>query len=140
MSVPKLKKKLTEVFNKYIRLRDVDENGFGNCISCGNTLKYKAPNTQAGHYYPAPVETLRYNEANVNLQCKGCNHFKSGNLIEYRKGLLKKIGEERIQALDILAEMYKADGYTHDRFTLEFKISEYKDKISKLAKNKMFKV
>ena len=35
---------------------------------------------------------------------KQCNHYcnlkRSGNIIEYRKGLIAKIGEERVQALE----------------------------------------
>ncbi len=140
MSIPKLKNKLRDVFNKYIRLRDVDENGYGTCISCGNPLRYKTPNAQAGHYYPAPIEILRFNEMNVNLQCKGCNHFKSGNLIEYRKGLIRKYDGDAVQALDVLADYYKAHGHRWDRFTLETKIKEYQEKILKIAKSKMFKI
>lgn len=140
MSVPKLKAKLREVFNKFIRLRDTDENGYGFCISCGNQLKYGSPNIQAGHYYPAPVELLRFNEFNVNLQCKGCNHFKSGNLIEYRKGLVVKYGELQVYELDVLADIYKSKGHRWDRFTLEIKIKEYKQKVKDISKEKMFKV
>lgn len=139
MTLAKLKGNLTQIFNKYIRLRDVDENGYGYCISCGNQVQYKTPNYQAGHYYPAPVETLRFNENNVHGQCKACNHFKSGNLIEYRKGLIKKIGETGVKELDLLSEVYKANGHKWDRFTIEFKIAEYKAKIQRLAKSKMFK-
>lgn len=140
MSIPQLKKKLTRVFNEYVRLRDVDEYGNGNCISCGNPVKYGSPNIQAGHFYNAPIETLRYNENNVWVQCKSCNYFKSGNLIEYRKGLEKKIGEEGIKELDMLAGIYARGGYRHDRFTLEQKIKEYKDKVKVLKKTKMFEV
>lgn len=139
MSIPKLKNKLRDVFNKYIRLRDVDENGFGNCISCGCQVKYGDSNYQAGHYVSAPTESLRFNDFNVNGQCKSCNYFKSGNLIEYRKGLVKKIGLKNVEGLELIADIEKANGYRHDRFTLETKIKEYKDKITKLAKHKMFK-
>ena len=135
-SISKLKQKLRKVFNEYIRLRDVDEHGNGNCISCGNPLKFGSPNTQAGHFYPAPIETLRYSELNVHLQCKSCNYFKSGNLIEYRKGLVKKIGEDGIKELDMLAGVYARGGYRHDRFTLEQKIKEYKEKVKAIKKTK----
>ena len=138
MSIPQLKKKLTRVFNEYIRLRDVDEYGNGSCISCGNHVKYGSKNYQCGHFYPAPIETLRYNENNCNGQCISCNYFKSGNLIEYRKGLEKKIGEEGIKELDMLAGIYARGGYRHDRFTLEQKIKEYRGKVKAIRKTKMF--
>ncbi len=140
MGVPHLKSKLTTVFNQYIRLRDVDDSGYGFCISCGSLIQYGTANYQAGHYYPAPVESLRFNEFNVNGQCKSCNYFKSGNLIEYRKGLIKKIGEEKVIGLELIADMYKSNGYRHDRFSLEVKIKEYKQKLKDLKRHKMFKV
>lgn len=37
---------------------------------------------------------------NVNLCCRKCNCFLSGNLIEYRKGLVKKYGEEKVLMLE----------------------------------------
>lgn len=137
-SISQLKKKLQRVFNEYIRLRDVDEHGHGNCISCGSPVRFGNPNYQAGHYYPAPVETLRFNENNCNGQCKSCNYFKSGNLIEYRKGLVKKIGERGVKELDVLAGVYARGGYRHDRFTLETKMKEYKVKLKSIKKKKMF--
>ena len=40
-------------FHKFIRLRDTDDYGYGNCISSGQPLKYGRENTQAGHWFPA---------------------------------------------------------------------------------------
>jgi len=87
---------LQKVFNKFIRLRDQNEP----CISCGTTktnIQYAA-----GHYYPmGNYSFLRFHEDNVHKQCnKKCNMMLSGNLIEYRKNLVKKIGKEKLQWLD----------------------------------------
>lgn len=82
-------------FNKYIRLRDKNEP----CISCGNTNDVKY---DAGHYktvgaYPE----LRFEELNCHKQCsKNCNVEKSGNIIEYRKRLIKKIGLNKVEWLE----------------------------------------
>ena len=81
------------VFNKYIRLRDKDEL----CISC----KQKPKKSNAGHYYNANNHwNVRFNEDNVHLQCEHCNTFLSGNLINYRENLLKKIGEGKFKLLE----------------------------------------
>jgi hypothetical protein len=81
------------VFNKFIRLRD----DALPCISCGehrNTY-------DAGHYRStAAAPQLRFNEDNVHKQCVHCNQHKSGNAIEYRIGLVKRIGTERVEALE----------------------------------------
>lgn len=86
--------KLAQItFNKYIRLRDKDEL----CISC----KQKPKKSNAGHYYNANNHwNVRFDENNVHLQCEHCNTFLSGNLINYRENLLKKIGAEEFNVLE----------------------------------------
>jgi len=75
-------------FNAYIRERDK-----GNaCISCG---RHHRGQNHAGHYRTvAACPELRFNPLNCNLQCAPCNNHLSGNLVEYRKGLLDKVGPE----------------------------------------------
>lgn len=88
-----LKETAQKVVNKRIRERDIDEP----CISCGKYDK----NKQAGHFWPQGSKGfLRYHPDNLHGQCHNCNHWKSGNLLEYRISLVKKIGEERVQWLD----------------------------------------
>lgn len=89
-------KELETIVNEYVRLRDQDKP----CISCG-----AHPGTftiTAGHYYPAGTyKNIRYDLININGQCWwNCNKNKSGNLIEYRKGLVKRYGEEAVIDLD----------------------------------------
>lgn len=88
-------RELQTVFNEYIRLRDKDLP----CISCGTT---KAVQYHAGHYksvgaYP----NMRFNEDNVHKQCgKNCNKELHGNVHEYRKGLILRVGIEKVEALE----------------------------------------
>lgn len=81
------------IFNKFIRLRDELQP----CISCGehrNTY-------DAGHYRSVgAAPQLRFNEDNCHKQCVHCNQHKSGNAIEYRIGLVKRIGAKRVEALE----------------------------------------
>ena len=81
-------------FNKYIRKRDE-----GNpCISCGRSTGCKV---NAGHYRSVGAcPELRFEEDNVHLQCEHCNCFRSGNAIDYRIGLIRKIGVERVEWLE----------------------------------------
>jgi len=95
-------KKAQTSFNAYIRARDA---GFP-CISCG------VPDGQgkrnACHYRPAGVNTaLRFNEDNVFGGCERCNTYQSGNLVNYRIGLIKRIGIERVELLESNHEIKK---------------------------------
>jgi Bacteriophage Lambda NinG protein len=54
---------------------------------------------------------LRFNEDNVHAQCKYCNNQLSGNAANYRIGLVKRIGLERVEALEC---DHKLNHYTKD--------------------------
>jgi hypothetical protein len=82
------------IFNKYIRLRDK-----GNvCISCQKPINGVS---HASHYLSAGGHSnVRFNEDNVWVSCYKCNVMLSGNQVEYRKALIKKIGIERVEWLE----------------------------------------
>jgi len=82
------------VFNAYIRERDKGKS----CISCNKTL---TEDYDAGHYYPvSSYPNLRFNEDNVHGQCKSCNQFNDGNTTAYLSGLVKRIGQKRVELLE----------------------------------------
>lgn len=83
--------KAQKAFNKFIRERDKDRG----CISCNGRVE------QAGHYFnQGQHSALRFNEVNVNGQCVRCNLHMHGNLINYRNGLVKKYGEQKVLLLE----------------------------------------
>jgi predicted nucleic acid-binding protein len=88
-------KKAERACNAYIRARDAGQG----CISCG---RHDADVWNAGHFISVGANsTLRYDEDNIHLQCaRPCNKDKGGNIVEYRKALLKKIGPERLTRLE----------------------------------------
>lgn len=114
-----------QVFNKYIRLRDKDKG----CISCGKPLTGKF---DAGHFFNANNHwSVRFDEDNVHGQCVECNRWKHGNLLNYKDGLIERIGHERINALSVyLRETRK---YSIDE--LKEIIATYKKKIKDLESN-----
>jgi hypothetical protein len=112
-------KKTQTTFNQFIRLRDAGKP----CISCGTT---KPVQFCAGHYKTVGGNPeLRFSEMNVFGQCnKHCNLSLSGNIIEYRKGLLKRIGPDK---LDWVEGPHEAKNYTLD--DIKAIREEYKAKI-----------
>ena len=83
-----------QVFNKFIRLRDKDQL----CISCQKPINGVS---HASHYLSAGGHSnVRFNEDNVWVSCYKCNVMLSGNQVEYRKALIKKIGIERVEWLE----------------------------------------
>jgi len=91
-------KEAQAAFNKYIRLRDRDEP----CISCGGTTNDKDLLTgsrwDAGHYRSVgSAPELRFEELNCFKQCVKCNRNLSGNSVNYRVRLIKRIGLGKVE-------------------------------------------
>lgn len=114
--------------NKFIRLRDRDDP----CISCGRNMKgggYTGSGVlQAGHYRSrGACSSLRYHEDNIHGQCAQCNERKSGNAVDYRIGLVRKIGLDRVEWLE---SQPKSRRWTQEE--LENLISKYKLKCKEI--------
>lgn len=89
-------KELQTVFNQWIRLRDADEP----CISCGRPPSWQGQ-WDAGHYRSrGSSPALRFDPDNVHKQCGPCNVHLSGNLIEYRVGLIERRGIRVVERLE----------------------------------------
>ena len=91
------------VFNKFIRTRDADKP----CISSGvGNISYvsgrpKQTSWDAGHYRTVgSCPELRFNEFNVHKQSVHDNQHLHGNIIQYRIGLIQRIGLEKIEWLE----------------------------------------
>ena len=68
---------------------------------------------------------LRFNVDNCHLQCSQCNNHLSGNIIEYRKRLLERIGQKRLDWVEGYHEPVK---YSTEKLT---EIKEYYNKLRK---------
>ena len=107
------KSKADKVFSLFIRKRDA-ENG-GNCISCGKWFPYEE--LDAGHFISRNCLQLRYDERNVNAQCRLCNRFRNGEQALYAKGLDTKYGKG---TSDELLEIYKNSKSNIEKFSTQF--------------------
>lgn len=115
------------IFNRFIRLRDENQS----CICCGRTVmkQYLTGSAwDAGHYRSTgSAPHLRFNEDNTHKQLVFCNRNRAGNAVEYRIGLIKRIGIERVEALESNNSPRK---YTIDELR-SLKV-HYQDKIKEL--------
>ena len=95
-SLSKAKKRLDNVFSRYIRTK-YSKNGYVACFTC-NAIKPIAE-MQNGHYVSRTYNSLRFSELNCHPQCPGCNVFKHGNMDEYARALVKKYGPDILETL-----------------------------------------
>lgn len=117
-----------KAFNEFIRWRD-RLAGYC-CISSGRMLDWSGNAVDAGHYRSVgSAPHLRFDERNCHAQGKMDNRFLSGNAVDYRIGLIDRIGLEAVESLE-------ADQSTR-KYTIEdlkeIK-AEYRAKVRELKK------
>lgn len=88
------------VVNKVARLRDILA-GHG-CISCGARPDARFGGAMdAGHYRSVgSAPHARFYLPNIRLQCKRCNRDLGGSAVNFRKGLIERIGVNRVEEIE----------------------------------------
>ena len=97
--IPDLIKEAQHAFNAYIRARDCSLP----CICCGQALTQEAVGGgyDCGHYRSTgSASHLRFHEDNAHAQRKVCNRYGAGRAVDYRIGLIARIGLGRVEALE----------------------------------------
>lgn len=93
-------------FNAYIRYRDRDKP----CICCGRPLTLEAVGGgfDCGHYRSVgSAPHLRFDERNAHGQTKKCNRYGAGRAVDYRRGLIERIGLAEVESIEADQEQRK---------------------------------
>ena len=86
-------------FNRFIRLRDRNQP----CICCGLPLGLGEVGGayDCGHYRSVgSAPHLRFDERNAHAQRKQCNRYGAGRAVDYRIGLIARIGLREVDSLE----------------------------------------
>lgn len=127
-TIPELIKEAQHAFNAFIRSRDAGQP----CVCCGRPLGNDAVGGgyDCGHYRSTgSASHLRFDERNAHAQRKDCNRYGAGRAVDYRRGLLARIGVEAVEALE-------ADNHVH-RWTRDELIAiraKYIEKLKEMKK------
>ena len=92
-------KEVQTVFNAYIRERDKHEL----CICCNQFLSSGDVGGayDCGHYRSVgSAPHLRFDERNAHGQRKQCNRWGAGRAVDYRIGLIRRIGLAQVEKLE----------------------------------------
>jgi len=86
--------------NAYVRIRDHNDG----CISCRrkpDSIHLRGSEYHAGHFRGrGAAPHLRFYLPNIHKQCAYCNNALSGNVLQYRINLIKKIGLEKVEWIE----------------------------------------
>lgn len=117
---PQLVAACQKAFNAVVRQRDIGQP----CICCGRTSEktyMTGSNWDCGHFRSTgSAPHLRFNFDNAHRQLVYCNRHGAGRAVDYRLGLIARIGLARVEALE--ADNTPAK-WTHDdlrQMTKEF--------------------
>ncbi len=103
-TLPELTKEAQQAFNAYIRERD--RIAGHPCICCGQPLDWgtvgvRGHSVDSGHYRSTgSAPHLRFTEDNAHAQRVVCNRHGAGRAVDYRLGLIQRIGLARVEALE----------------------------------------
>ena len=88
-------KRAQDAKNAQRRAEDL-KAGYG-CITCGT---HDAEEWHAGHWISVGASSaLRFDPANIHLQCRQCNYFGGGKAQEYEARLPARIGQAEVDRL-----------------------------------------
>lgn len=102
------KKKLDQVFSKFIRLRD-----HNICLCC-----WTDKNPTNGHLFSRVANATRFDETNCNCQCMWCNMEHENNPEIYKRKFISKFWQEEY---DRIWKLWNT--------TVKFDVQRYKEKI-----------
>ena len=105
-TIPDLIKEAQREFNAFIRARDA----LRPCICCNLPLGTGAVGGgfDCGHWRSVgSAPHLRFDERNAHGQRKQCNRYGAGRAVDYRKGLIERIGLEAVEALEADNRIHK---------------------------------
>ena len=111
------KKRIDLLFHEYIRRRDADnETGYCKCISCSKIIHYTE--SDGGHFLSRKAMSTRWDERNVNAQCRKCNRFENGNQYAYSLKLGAELADELLQKS---RETFKLMDFEYEEIYQEYK-------------------
>ncbi len=108
-SLAKVKKDTWDIFSILIRMRDcfqtTGSTEWGHCITCGK--RYSRSMLQASHFVPGRKSGNLFSQKGTHACCYNCNVNLKGNVLEYRRQIIKLYGEGADEALEREAQEVK---------------------------------
>lgn len=130
ITLKKAKKKAWKQCSLYIRLKNSDKNGFGECYTCGKRVHHKKAN--AGHGIAGRTNSVLFDERIIRFQCVGCNIWGNGQYPVFTRKLIEEMG---MKAYDKIV----SQSGTVKKYTLtDYEEIEhiYKEKVKKLMEGR----
>lgn len=131
-SLPVLIKELDTVFSQYIRLKECDNNGIVTCFVTGERVFWA--DADAAHFIPRANMATRFDEMNVHATTRDTNRYEDPykHWEKYSIAIIRKYGKVG----EAMLEAKRANLMKYSRVELDILISDYKEKVRQLRKDK----
>lgn len=97
-SIARWHKEAKVAFQKYVRLRDANDQGDVKCVTCPKVGKWN-DNFDGGHFIRAGNRSICFDERNCHSQCKGCNNYGNGQWERYALFIKDRYGLDTLEFL-----------------------------------------
>ena len=87
--------KLDKTMSLYIRLRDVNKDGYFRCPTCGRYLPFAKGD--CSHLWGRAHMSTRFDPDNMVMECAYDNRMNSSHLLELSRFFEKKLGTQRYE-------------------------------------------
>jgi hypothetical protein len=121
---------LWPIYSLFIRFRDTDKNGIGQCFTCKTPKHWKQ--LECGHGIGRQHKGTKYNEKNNHGQCHKCNGFEEGRKDLYKVEMDKLYGAGTWQWMEIASKVTTKIGH----FEYDILVKEYLKRVVELAEEK----
>lgn len=132
LSKPALIRKLDAIFSLYIRLRDVNPDGFFRCPTCGRYLPFSK--ADCSHLWGRAHMSTRFDPDNVVAECSYDNRMNSSHLIKLSEYFKKRLGQQKYDLLQWKHNQTKK----WSLFELQELIKYYQGEVERLKKEKHY--
>jgi len=107
---------LDRLFARYVKARDKV------CQRCGSYSKY----LQTCHFHSRRKRSTRWDEENSCLLCAGCHLYLDGNPLEHTEFMVKRLGQEEFDNLNIRANWRGKTDLEMVKIYIQAKLKEIK--------------
>lgn len=125
-------KKLDKVFSLYIRLRDVNQDGYFHCPTCGRYLPFSK--ADCSHLWGRAHMSTRFDPDNVVAECSYDNRMNSSHLVQLTEYFKKTLGQQKFDLLQWKHNQAK----NWSLFELQELIKYYQGEVERLKKEKNY--
>ena len=113
----------------YIRLRDVNKDGYFRCPTCGRYLPFAKGD--CSHLWGRAHMSTRFDPDNMVMECAYDNRMNSSHLLELSRFFEKKLGTQRYELLRVKHNQTKK----WSNWELERLIEHYEGEVRKMRSN-----